>query len=55
MGAVLAAPILLLGGRAGAEASESSMRRLECWYDALQMFRTWPVLGVGHGQFTGKL
>jgi O-antigen ligase len=49
---VLAVPILLLGGRSGAEADSSSDERLECWSEALSMWREYPLLGVGYGQFT---
>ncbi|PIE05462.1 MAG: hypothetical protein CSA75_04630 [Sorangium cellulosum] len=55
-GAILAAmgalPIVALGGRGGAEASESSQERLECWFTGVDMFRTDPIFGVGFGQFT---
>lgn len=51
LGAILAAPILILGGRGGEEAEASSLERLECWYEGLSMFKSWPVLGVGAGQF----
>jgi len=50
-GAVLALPLLVLGGRSGSEAEVSAMERTECWYEALQMFRSNPLLGVGLGQF----
>lgn len=55
-GAVAAAaaslPVLLLGGRSGADADSSSEERLECWSEALQMLRESPIVGVGQGQFT---
>jgi hypothetical protein len=44
--------LLLLGGRSGQEADESSMERLESWAEGLQMWRENPVLGVGFGQFS---
>jgi len=50
-GGVLAAPLLLLGGRSGEEASSSTMERLDCWAEALSMSRSHPFLGVGLGQF----
>ncbi len=50
-GAVLAAPVLLLGGRAGGEAESSTMERIDCWYEALSMWRSSPLLGVGYAQF----
>lgn len=52
LGAVGALPILALGGRGGAEASESSLERLECWLTGVYMFRSDPLFGVGFGQFT---
>lgn len=51
VGSVLAAPLLLLGGRSGEEASSSTMERLDCWAEALSMSRSHPLLGVGLGQF----
>lgn len=51
-GLVLAAPVLLLGGREGAEASTSTTERLDAWFAGLQMFRMAPALGVGFDQFT---
>jgi len=50
-GGVFALPLLLLGGRDGAEASRSTIERIECWSEALAMWRAHPVLGVGLGQF----
>ncbi len=49
---VLAAPVLLLGGRAGGGAEQSSQERIECWAAAFSLFRASPLLGVGKGQFT---
>jgi hypothetical protein len=51
-GILLAAPILLLGGRGGDEADASSKERLECWYAGMSMFKTHPFAGVGLKQFT---
>lgn len=51
-GAVLALPLLMLGGRSGEEAESSSLERLECWYEGMSMFKQYPILGVGSGQFT---
>ena len=51
LGAVLAAPLLLLGGRSGEEASSSTLERLDCWASALSIWRSHPFLGVGLGQF----
>jgi hypothetical protein len=49
-GAVLGAPVLLLGGRQGESAESSSVERVECMYAAIQMFRQYPLRGVGLGQ-----
>ena len=48
---LLVAPLLMLGGRAGLEAEKSSMERIEAWYEAISMFRSNPVYGIGFGQF----
>jgi O-antigen ligase len=52
IGAVLALPMVLLGGRDGDAASESTQERLECWWQGMQMFWHSPLVGVGLGQFT---
>jgi hypothetical protein len=49
--ALLSVPLLILGGRSGEEADSSSQQRLECWAEALDMWRENPGLGVGQGQF----
>jgi hypothetical protein len=49
---VVASPLFLLGGRSSAEASSSTMERLDCWAAALSIWRSHPILGVGLGQFT---
>jgi O-antigen ligase/polysaccharide polymerase Wzy-like membrane protein len=46
-----AAPIMLLGGRSGAEAEASSEERLEAWGTAVGLFKQFPVFGVGCRQF----
>lgn len=51
IGAVVALPILLFGGRSGEEAESSSLERLGCWYEGMSMVRSYPLLGVGQGQF----
>jgi O-antigen ligase len=51
VGAMLALPLLVLGGRSGAEAESSTMERIDCWFEALSMWRSHPILGVGLGQF----
>jgi hypothetical protein len=50
--AVLAAPVLLLGGRGGASATESTLNRYEAWAAGLQMFKSNPFYGVGARMFT---
>jgi O-antigen ligase len=52
LGAAVAVPLALLGGRGGAEADASSQERIECWRQGLDMWRDNPLLGVGPGQFT---
>jgi O-antigen ligase len=51
-GLVLCAPMLLLGGRSGEEAEASSLERIECMYEGMNMFRSYPIVGVGQGMFT---
>jgi len=51
VGAILAAPLLALGGRAGAEAATSVSERVDCWAEALSIWRAHPLLGAGLGQF----
>ncbi len=50
--APLAIPIMLLGGRSGEAADASTQERLECWVEALEMWRSHPFFGVGARQFT---
>jgi hypothetical protein len=50
--AVVVVPLMLLGGRSGQEADESSMERVESWAEALQMWRENPIFGVGFGQYS---
>ncbi|HEX7509237.1 MAG TPA: O-antigen ligase family protein [Polyangia bacterium] len=50
--ALLAAPVLALGGRSGEEAEQSSMERLDAWYAGFQMLKSSPIWGVGKSQFT---
>jgi hypothetical protein len=56
LGVVLAVaaslPILMLGGRGGSEADESSELRLGYWAAAIQMARDSPLVGVGMSMFT---
>jgi len=52
LGGLLALPLLIFGGRGGEDASSSTMERIDCWAEAISMFRSHPFLGVGLGQFT---
>lgn len=51
-GAVLAIPVLLLGGRSGLEAEGSASERTEILWVGLDMLKQNPILGVGFDQFT---
>jgi hypothetical protein len=51
VGAVLAAPALILGGRSTGEASASTQERFEAWAVGLRLWRGSPVWGVGQNQF----
>jgi O-antigen ligase len=50
-GGVLGLPVLALGWRGGAEAASSTLERIDCWYEAINMLRSNPLLGVGFYQF----
>jgi O-antigen ligase len=47
----LAVPVLMLGGRSGEGATESTQLRYEAWRAGLDMFHHNPVFGVGAGMF----
>jgi hypothetical protein len=49
---VLAAPLLLLGGRGGSKAEMSTLLRYEAWSAGLDMFKKSPFIGVGPRMFT---
>jgi len=49
-GSLLALPILIFGGRSGAEGSTAE--RTECWWTGLHLLVASPGFGVGFGQFT---
>lgn len=51
VGALVGVPLLLLGGRHTTEADVSTMERIDCWREALDMFRSNPLFGVGFQQF----
>lgn len=48
-GVLAAMPILIFGGRSGAE--DSTMERTVCWWTGLHLFQASPGFGVGYGQF----
>jgi hypothetical protein len=52
VGCLAVLPVMLLGGRSGAEADASAMERIEAWYEGINMFKGHPILGVGPGLFT---
>jgi hypothetical protein len=49
---VLALPLVIFGGRSGAESASSTKERTECWWVGMHLFTQYPLLGVGSGQFT---
>lgn len=49
--ALLAGPLLALGGRSGEEASQSANERFEAWSAGIGMFRQHLIMGVGKGAF----
>jgi hypothetical protein len=49
--ALLALPVMMLGGRSGENADASTQLRYEAWAKGVSMFRSSPIFGVGHGQF----
>jgi O-antigen ligase len=49
--AVVATPLVMLGGRSGEKADESTQLRFEAWDRGLRVFRQHPLFGVGHRQF----
>jgi O-antigen ligase len=50
--AAIALPVLLLGGRSGANAEISTLNRYEAWAAGLDMFKHSPIVGVGARMFT---
>jgi O-antigen ligase len=50
--AILATPVLMAGGRSGADADASNQGRYEAWATGLGMFKHSPIFGVGARQFT---
>lgn len=51
VGTSLALPSAILGGRSGAEAAQSTIERIECWWVGLHLLQRFPLFGVGSGQF----
>ena len=51
VGAVLGAPVLLLGGRNDESAESSSLERLGALYNGMGFVKDNPILGLGQGQF----
>ncbi|MFT3773179.1 MAG: O-antigen ligase family protein [Minicystis sp.] len=51
-GCVVGPPMLLLGGRSGTEADESTDERAEILREAFELIRSSKGLGLGAGQFT---
>jgi O-Antigen ligase len=49
--AIVALPVLLLGGRSGEAADVSTQLRYEAWATGLDMFHHNPIFGVGPRQF----
>jgi hypothetical protein len=51
VGAAMILPIAVLGGRSG-DADSSTLERLGCACAGIKMFSSYPLTGVGYGQFT---
>jgi hypothetical protein len=51
LGGILALPLLFLGGRSGVEATSSTMERVDCWAEAIAIWRAHPLFGAGLGRF----
>jgi hypothetical protein len=49
---LIAVPVLMLGGRSGESADESTRFRYEAWATGLEMFKHSPIFGVGARNFT---
>ncbi|TMQ21057.1 MAG: O-antigen ligase family protein [Deltaproteobacteria bacterium] len=48
---IVALPVLMLGGRSGESADQSTQERYEAWATGLTMFKGNPIFGVGARQF----
>jgi hypothetical protein len=51
VGATLAVPILLLGGRSSESADDSTMERLACAAAGIQLLKAFPLTGAGYALF----
>lgn len=52
VGAAMALPLILLGGRSGHDADASTHERLNCSAEGIKMSILYPFTGVGYSQFT---
>jgi hypothetical protein len=52
VGISMAVPLVLLGGRSGAEADKSSLERLTAASAGIKMLISSPIWGIGYSQFT---
>src|SRR6185437_5422915 len=52
VGAALAVPMLMVGGRHDESADESTLERLGCSAAGIKMMLSYPFTGVGLGEFT---
>lgn len=51
VGAIMAAPVVLLGGRSGEEADSSAEERAGALFKGVDLVREYPLFGVGRGLF----
>lgn len=52
VGAAMAIPMIALGGRSDDSANESTLERLGCAAAGIRMLMSFPLTGVGYGEFT---
>ncbi|MCC6557020.1 MAG: O-antigen ligase family protein [Polyangiaceae bacterium] len=52
IGALFAAPLIMLGGRGSQEAADSANERTEILVEGLKIWRAFPLMGCGYRQFT---
>lgn len=55
LAAAMAFPMMMVGGREGAEADASSLERATILYEGVDVVRAHPFLGVGVGQFSDSI